>query len=197
LQARKFKKKAAAPRSARQKLQQAGRDGQALLAQRAVTTLPVDVLVAVMAEEEAARAAAAAHAAKVAQAQRRNNFRHFFPDQGTAAALPPTPPPAPTGDGCDSSEAARTVRQALQQNPDLRDLPAALALHYYPDEDPEDVLVNCTTRLPGVVEVVNTGCVAARLAHHPEELDRRAPLATRVALLLPSLPFPLRMLPLL
>ena len=159
-------------RSARQKLKRGG--GQANLAARAVMHLDMGALLSVLEEMSAAAAAAAAAAEARRQAASRNTFRHFFPNLGEAEELPEAPAPAGGAGPQLDGEAVRAVRQALVQNPDLEHLPGALALYYYDGELPDEAEEG-RPLLPDRLAVVNTGCVSARLAHHPLDLDRRAP----------------------
>lgn len=85
----------------------------------------------------------------------------------------PLPPP-PLGDGAD--KARRELMAARLANRDIDVLPAALLEFYYPSD-------GTSTRarvrrkdepLPDKVYIVQSGCIAAQLMHHPADLDRRA-----------------------
>jgi hypothetical protein len=70
---------------------------------------------------------------------------------------------------CPADRALHTARAELVANSDLQHLELALRWYYHPGARAPG-----QGPLPEKVHIVRSGCIAAQLAHHPEDLDRRA-----------------------
>lgn len=160
---------AAAPRSARQRCQRNGLQRN-YLAKRAAAVVELDCLRQALEEQQEEREREAD--AEAARTQKRARIARWGAEAGEAEeggeAEEPPAPELPLNAAAD--KALRTARTELLANGDLQHLATALRWYYYPG----DGRASGNGPLPHKVDVVRSGCVAAQLAHHPEDLDRRA-----------------------
>ena len=145
------------------------------LAARAKITLDMQCLQTELHAQAEAAEEAADIAALAEQAERRRARGGFSPrsNHGLAPVGLAGPPAAavrglPDLDGA-AQRAVMVARAALLANGDLRHLPQALRMYYYPEaEGPQQRLGS----LPEKVSIVQSGCIAAQLMHHPQDIDR-------------------------
>lgn len=160
---------AAAPRSARQRCQRNNLRSN-FLAKRPYAIVELGCLQTLLDEQEEERERAAD--AEAARRQRLARIDRWGAEAGEAGeedeAEQPRAPQLAMNDAAD--RALRTARAELLANSDLQHLPTALRWYFYPGDERRAG----DGPLPHKVDLVRSGCIAGQLAHHPEDLDRRA-----------------------
>lgn len=162
---------AAAPRSARQRCERANRSRN-YLAQRHTAIVELGVLQCILREREEEREREADAAALREQKRRRRaNWTAeelaAEPDSDKEEGAAALAPELPLNSAAD--KAVRTAREQLLANSDLAHVLEALQWYYHDDGGS----ATPDGPLPEKIYIVNSGCIAAQMAHHPEDLDRR------------------------
>jgi hypothetical protein len=140
------------------------------LAKRAAAVIDLDCLRRVLEEQQDEREREAD--AEASRRQKRARIERWGADAGEAeeegGAEAPPPPELPLNAATD--KALRTARAELLANCDLQHLLPALQWYWYPGDERRAG----DGPLPSKVDIVRSGSIAGQLAHHPEDLDRRA-----------------------
>jgi hypothetical protein len=158
---------AAEPRSARQRCERGG-GAHNYLAKRPAAVVRLDHLRDLLQEREEEEQRQAD--AEAARQQKRRRIARWGEaageeeDQADAGLQLPV-----LAMNCPTERAIHTARAELVANSDLQHLELALRWYYYPGERAPG-----PGPLPEKIDIVRSGCIAAQLAHHPEDLDRRA-----------------------